>query len=335
MTGTVGGRVFDPDVAAWLRARAADPTAADLSIEGERAHARAVNDRARALLRHPARPAAEYDITLASPGGPVPARVYHPGPDGPRPTIVFFHGGGWIACGTNTHAQHARRLCVETDAVVVSVDYRLAPEHPFPAAFEDCLAATRRVAAHIAGFGGAPDRIVVAGDSAGGQLAASVAIACRDESLILAGQLLIVPATDLVGGYADDVLNARYPSRIENSQRYGLTTAGMAGFVRNYGVDPTACDWRASPLCAEDLTGVAPAIVYTSEFDVLRDEGAAYAQKLSDDGVQVVHRRWPTLAHGYFSLGGVSAAAELAARTAARDLKALLAGDDPSLITAP
>ena len=329
MSGTVGGRVFDPDVAAWLRARAADPTAADLSVEGERAHSRAVNDRARALLRHPARPAAEYDITLAYPDGPVSARVYHPGTGGLHPTIVYFHGGGWIAGGTDTHAQHARRLCVETASVVVSVDYRLAPEHTFPAAFEDCVAATRHVAAHIAGFGGAPDRIVVAGDSAGGQLAASVAIACRNESLPLAAQLLIVPATDLAGGYADDALNARHPSRIENSRGYGLTTAGMAGFVRRYGVDPSACDWRASPLCAPDLTGVAPAIVYTAGFDVLRDEGAAYARRLSEDGVRVVQREWPTLNHGYFSLGGVSATAERAARTAGRDLNALLSGYVP------
>ncbi|ROO85717.1 acetyl esterase [Actinocorallia herbida] len=314
--------VFDPDIAAWLAARAADPTAADTGIDGVRAHSRAVNDRARALLEAPAVPAAESAIVLDTEAGTLPARLLRPGVQGPCPTIVYLHGGGWIAGGTDTHAQHVRRLCVEASAVVVSVDYRLAPEHVFPAAFDDALAATRWAHAHLAELGGDPARVVVAGDSAGAQLAASAALACRDTATPLAAQLLIVPVTDLLGGYTDHEVNALYPSRA--LEGYGLTTPAMADFTRAYGVDPAAPDWRSSPLRAADLSGAAPAVVHTAGFDPLRDEGAAYARRLTASGVRVIERRWPTLNHGYFSLGGVSAAAETAARTAARDLTDLL-----------
>jgi acetyl esterase len=214
-----------------------------------------------------------------------------------------------------------RRLAVESGAAVIGVDYRLAPEHPFPAAFDDCLAATL----HLAGTRTGP--LAVAGDSAGGQLAASVALACRDLGVRLAGQLLVVPVTDVTGGYADPDVNARYPSRAERAGGYGLTMAGMRWFAELYRPPGRGDDRRVSPLRAADLAGVAPAAVHTAGFDPLRDEGAAYAAALDAAGVPVVHRDWPTLNHGFFGLGGVSATAAQAASQAAADLRSLLQRD--------
>jgi acetyl esterase len=311
-----GGTRFDPDIAEWIRQRALDPTAADASVEGVRIHARAVNERSRGLLKDPPVPAAERDIVLETAGGPVPARVTEPATRFTDATIMFFHGGGWIAGDMRTHLQHMRRLAVETGSTVVGVDYRLAPEHPFPAAFDDCLAATLHVAGTAAG------RTAVAGDSAGGQLAASVALACRDREVPLAAQLLVVPVTDVAGGYADPGVNARHPSRREREDGYGLTLVGMRRFAELYA--PPGDDWRVSPLRAADLAGVAPAAVHTAGFDPLRDEGGAYAAALRAAGVPVVHREWPALNHGFFGLGGVSATADRAARQAAADLRGLL-----------
>ncbi|NVI87703.1 alpha/beta hydrolase [Actinomadura sp. BRA 177] len=306
----------DPDIAEWLRQRALDPTAADASVAGARIHARAVNERSRGLLQDPPVPAAERDIVLETAGGSVPVRVTEPATRFTDATIMFFHGGGWIAGDLDTHLQHMRRLAVETGSTVVGVDYRLAPEHPYPAAFDDCLAATLHVAGASAG------RLAVAGDSAGGQLAASVALACRDQGIPLAAQLLVVPVTDVMGGYADSAVNARYPSRQERADGYGLTLAGMRWFADLYTAPGDA--WQVSPLRAPDLAGVAPAAVHTAGFDPLRDEGNAYAAALRAAGVPVVHREWPTLNHGFFGLGGVSATAEEAARQAAADLRGLL-----------
>jgi acetyl esterase len=317
---------FDPDIAEWLRRRALDPTAADASVAGARTHARAVNERSRGLLQDPPVPAAERDTVLETAGGPVPVRVTEPAARRTDATIMFFHGGGWIAGDLDTHLQHMRRLAAETGSTVVGVDYRLAPEHPYPAAFDDCLAATLHVAGAPAG------RLAVAGDSAGGQLAASVALACRDQGIPLAAQLLVVPVTDVLGGYADAGVNARYPSRQERAEGYGLTLAGMRWFAGLYASPGDG--WQVSPLRAPDLAGVAPAAVHTAGFDPLRDEGNAYAAALRAAGVPVVHREWPTLNHGFFGLGGVSATAERAARQAAADLRGLLAtGQDATAAT--
>lgn len=305
---------FDPDIAEWLRRRSLDPTAADTTVAGARRHSLAVNARSWRLLADPPVPAAEREITL----GTVPAVVVEPATRFTDAVIVFCHGGGWIAGDLRTHRQHMRRLAVETGSTVVGAGYRLAPEHPFPAAFEDCLAVTEHVAAT------SPGRTAVAGDSAGGQLAASVAIACRDRGVPLAAQLLIVPVTDAAGGYADPDVNARYPSRAERAEGYGLTLAGMRWFSELYGPPDGGEGWQVSPLRAPDLAGVAPAVVCTSGFDVLRDEGDAYAAALRAAGVPVVHRAWPTLNHGFFGLGGVSATADRAARQAAADLRAVL-----------
>ncbi|WP_165978675.1 alpha/beta hydrolase [Actinomadura darangshiensis] len=306
--------MFDADIAEWLAQRSLDPTAADTTVAGARRHSLAVNARSLALLPDPPVPAAEHEVTLGS----VPAVVIEPATRFTDATIVYFHGGGWIAGDLRTHRQHMRRLAVETGSTVVAAGYRLAPEHPFPAAFDDCLAVTLHVA------GASPGRTAVAGDSAGGQLAASAAIACRDLDVPLAAQLLVVPVTDVAGGYAGPGVNARYPSRAERAEGYGLTLAGMQRFSELYGPPGGGEGWQVSPLRAGDLGGVAPAVVHTSGYDLLRDEGDAYAEALRAAGVPVVHRRWPTLNHGFFGLGGVSAAADRAVRQATADLRTVL-----------
>jgi acetyl esterase len=326
------GAEFDVDVARWLRDRASDPTAADLSTEGARRHSRAVSARARALRNGAPTAASETEIQIDTPNGLIGARVYRPLGSGPFDTVVYFHGGGWVLGDLDTHGQHAERLCVEARAVVVSVDYRLAPEHPFPGAFDDSLAATQWAGEHLSELGG-DTRLVVAGDSAGAQLAASVALACRHGGPALSAQLLIVPVTDLRGGYEDAESNAAYPSRTENAAGYGLTIDGMANFTRLYGVDPARPDWRSSPLCAEDVTGAPPAVMHLCGFDPLRDEGIAYATRLRAAGVPVLLRTWPTLNHGYFGLGGVSIVVDQAVAQASRDLLTHLADESRDRVT--
>ncbi len=163
--------------------------------------------------------------------GPLAARVYRLSHQ-TSPTVVFFHGGGWVAGDLETHDRQARLLTIETGAVVVSVDYRRPPETRFPGAFEDGFAAVRDVIARIAEFGGDAARVGVAGDSAGGNLAATVAIACRDAGINLAAQLLVYPVTDVAGNYADLSENARFPSRTENAEGYFLSRAVMEWFAR-------------------------------------------------------------------------------------------------------
>jgi acetyl esterase len=260
-------------------------------------------------LRDPATPAAvasTEDITIPGPAGAIPARIYRPEADGAVPTVVFFHGGGFVIGDIETHDDQARLLCRDVGAVVVSVDYRLAPEHPFPAGFEDCLAATQWAAAQIATLGGDPDRLVVGGDSAGGNLSAAVALATRETGPTLAAQFLIYPGVDFV-------LDADYPSRVDNAEGYLLTADDMLWFRGHYlpeGIDLE--DPRASPIHATDLAGAPPAIIGTAEFDPLRDEGEAYAKALADAGVDVRLQRYDGLIHGFYGLGVHSAAAAAA-----------------------
>ena len=185
-------------------------------------------------------------------------------------------------------------LAIETGAVVVSVDYRRPPEVRFPGAFEDAFAATRDVVARIAEFGGDVARVGVAGDSAGGNLAASTAIACRDAGIKLSAQLLVYPVTDVFGNFADTQENARFPSRSENAEGYFLSRAVMEWFCGHYLADTAdGTDWRVSPLRAKNLAGLAPAVVTTAWFDPLRDEGKAYAEALKAAGVPTSYYRWP------------------------------------------
>ena len=264
------------------------------------------------------------DIKVKGGAGPLDARVYRVGPT-PAPTVVFFHGGGWVAGDLETHDRQARNLAVETGAIVISVDYRRPPEVRFPGAFEDALAATQDVIARIAEFGGDSARVGVAGDSAGGNLAATTAIACRDAGIKLAAQLLVYPVTDVLGNFADAKENARFPSRAENADGYFLTRATMEWFCGHYLQDRAhGADWRVSPLRANNLARLAPAIVCTAWFDPLRDEGKAYAEALKAAGVPTSYYDGPGLIHGYFGLGEASETAKREAQRVRADFKALL-----------
>jgi acetyl esterase len=278
---------------------------------------------ARAAIAPP--PVADVkDITVKGAAGPLAARVYRNGQD-KSPTVVFFHGGGWVAGDLETHDRQARLLVIETGAVVVSVDYRRPPETRFPGAFEDAFASVRDIVKRIDQFGGDSNRVGLAGDSAGGNLAAAVAIACRDEGIALAGQLLVYPVIDAAGNYADPKENARYPSRSENAEGYFLSRAVMEWFAGHYlGDDKHGTDWRVSPLRARSLAGLAPAIVTTAWFDPLRDEGKAYADALKAAGVATKYHDGPGLIHGYFGLGEASETARKEAQRARADFKTLL-----------
>ncbi|HEY3791126.1 MAG TPA: alpha/beta hydrolase [Bradyrhizobium sp.] len=278
---------------------------------------------ARAAVPPP--PVAEVkDITVKGAAGPLAARVYR-NTHQKSPTVVFFHGGGWVAGDLETHDRQARLLVIETGAVVISVDYRRPPETRFPGAFEDAFSALRDVIARIAEFGGDTKRIGVSGDSAGGNLAATVAIACRDAGIKLAGQLLVYPVTDVAGNYADATENARYPSRAENAEGYFLSRAVMEWFAGHYLEDKNhGTDWRVSPMRAKNLAALAPAIVTTAWFDPLRDEGKAYADALAAAGVATRYYDGPGLIHGYFGLGEASEIARKEAQRARADFKILL-----------
>lgn len=316
---------MDPELAGWL---AATPLEADEDASIE--ESREISGRAHILAQqhlNPALiPASETDEQIDSPHGPLPIRVLRPAGSGPRPTVAYFHGGGWIAGTIDTHLGHARRICTQADMVVVSVGYRLAPEHPFPAAFEDAVFATDWIAGRTQELGGEPGTLILAGDSAGAQLAASVAIARRDAGQPVSAQLLLYPVTDVTGRYADPEVNAKYMSRRTTGNNFGLTLQGMVNFATNYVDEQSSADWRVSPMRAPDLTGVAPAVIHTATLDVLRTEGNFYGDALRRAGVRVISREWPTLNHSYFGFGGVSAVADSAAAQAAEDLRELLAG---------
>jgi acetyl esterase len=264
------------------------------------------------------------DIEVQGAAGKLAARLYRNG-GGRAPTVVFFHGGGWVAGDLETHDRQARNLVIETGAVVISVDYRRPPETRFPGAFEDAFAATRDVIARLSEFGGDLARVGVAGDSAGGNLAATTALACRDAGIKLAGQLLVYPVTDVVGGFADASENAKFPSRAENAEGYFLSRAVMQWFCGHYLTERAdGADWRVSPLRATSLAGVAPAVVTTAWFDPLRDEGHAYAKALQAAGVPVSYHSGEGLIHGYFGLGDASETARAEAQRARADFRLLL-----------
>lgn len=250
------------------------------------------------------------DGEVPGPSGPIPARIYRPaGPTGPVPTTVLFHGGGFVIGNIASHDDTARLLCRGTGGVVVSIEYRLAPEATYPAAPDDCEAATRYVLDRVEDYGGDPARVGVAGDSAGGNLAAVVAQRLRDEpgAHPLAAQLLWYPAVDM---NEDD--GTGYPSRAENAEGYLLTADDMRWFSGHYlPVGHDVHDAGASPLRGE-LADLPPAVVATAEFDPLRDEGEAYAAALEQAGDRVVARRYDGLIHGFAGMGVLSPACQAA-----------------------
>jgi acetyl esterase len=217
--------------------------------------------------------------------------------------VAFFHGGGWVIGDLDTHDNMARNVCRGSGSVVIAVDYRLAPEHPFPAAAQDAVAAARWVAGHLDELGG-DQRLAVAGDSAGGNLSAVVAQALHADGIPLAGQFLIYPAVDAQG---------EYPSRTENARGYFLEQPTMDWFYGHYaGAWDDAKDPRLSPLHHGSLTGLPPAVIITAEFDPLRDEGEAYGEALRAAGVPVQVQRYDGMIHGFFDMGGISPAAQAA-----------------------
>ncbi|UOE57424.1 alpha/beta hydrolase [Bacillus sp. CMF12] len=235
---------------------------------------------------------------IAGPGGEIPVRIYTPKGEGPFPALVYYHGGGWVIGDLETVEVPCRLLTNLANCVVISVNYRLAPEHKFPAAADDSYAAVKWVAENAASIGVDPSRIAVGGDSAGGNLAAVVALMARDKGEIsLAYQMLIYPVTN--HSYATE-------SYTENADGYLLTKDSMEWFWNHYllneedGKNP-----YASPLQAKDLSGLPPALVLTGEFDPLRDEGEAYAERLKEAGVQVETKRYDGMIHGFFWMPGV------------------------------
>ncbi|HEV7203090.1 MAG TPA: alpha/beta hydrolase [Jatrophihabitans sp.] len=321
---------LDPAIADWtVRVL---PGSEPATVEEARELARRQNAQALEALDPALVPASETDTEIPADGAApaIPIRVLRPADESgqvetrPVPTVVYFHGGGWMMGDLDTHLGHARRICAQVHAVVVSVGYRLAPEHRFPAAFDDSLRAANWAGERLAELGGT-DVLVLAGDSAGGQLAASVSIARRDAGLPVSAQLLLYPVTDVAGRYGDESVNAGYMSRISAYQRFGLTLETMATFAQAYVDEADSSDWRVSPKRASDLTGVAPAVIHTSTLDVLRTEGNFFGDDLRAAGVDVIAREHPSLNHSYFGLGGVSAVADAAAAQAADDLREILA----------
>jgi len=233
------------------------------------------------------------------PSGGVPVRIYTPHGAGPFPGIVYFHGGGFVIGDLETHDPLCRQISARTGAVVCAVDYRRAPEHPFPAAADDALAAARWFMAHAADAGVDRDRLFVMGDSAGGTLATVTALELRDQlGPQLRGQILVYPITDHV--------DAGAASYTEFADGYGLTRDGMRWFLRHYAANPhDATDPRVCPVRMPTLRGLPPAFVVTAEYDVLRDEGERYAERLREDGVDVTFERAAGLHHGFIRLFGI------------------------------
>ena len=261
--------------------------------------------------------ASTEDRTVPGAQGPLRARVYRPGGEGPFPVVAFFHGGGFVIGDLDTHDNMARHVCRGANAIVVSVEYRLAPEHRFPAAAEDAVASARWLAGHRAEFGG-DGRFAVAGDSAGGNLSAIVAQRLTKEGVPLAGQLLIYPAVDVAGDY---------PSRTENGDGYFLDQPLMEWFLGHYaGPSADPADPLLSPLHG-DLSGLPPAIIVTAEFDPLRDEGEAYGKALEAAGGSADVRRCAGMIHGFFDMGAFSPAARAAVEECCGLFGALLAAD--------
>jgi acetyl esterase len=278
--------------------------------------------RERRTYTQPAAPAVAQvrDLMAETPQGTLALRLYRPIASENRtrlPALVYFHGGGWVIGDLDTHDTLCRQLANGSGCAVIAVDYRLAPEHPFPAAGHDCLAATYWVRDHGAQLGIDAARLAVGGDSAGGNLAAVVAIAAREAGdLHLACQLLIYPATD----------NRRTaPSHASNGEGYLLTRDTIAYFHDHYIPNPAGdLDWRASPLLHPDLSKLPPALILTAGYDPLRDEGLMYSQRLSEAGNQASHICFERQIHGFITMGKVIDEANTAVLLCAAQLRAAL-----------
>ncbi len=270
-----------------------------------------------ALLAGPAdEPVPTEDRSVPGPGGPIPVRVYRPAAEGPLPVVVYFHGGGFVIGDLDTHDASCHRLAAGVPAVVVSVDYRLAPEHPFPAAVEDCDAATRWVSAHAAELGADPGRLAVAGDSAGGNLAAVTAVMARDRhGPAIAAQLLLYP---VIAADFDTESYRACASGFYNSRE------AMVWYWDQYVPDTTDRTHPYASPARADLTGLPAAVVITAGYDPPRSEGDQYAESLAAAGVPTVHRCYEGAIHGFMTMPNLALGARARDETW-RELGALLA----------
>ena len=310
---------LDPDAAFVFKAfqEAGRPAYETLSPEEAREYYRQAR-----FVSNPEPPELKSVAPLAIPAahGSIPARIYTPNKlrqtDGLAPCLVFFHGGGWVIGDLDTHDVVCRKLADEGQLIVISIDYRRAPEHKFPAAVDDAIAATAWIATHAKEFGIDASRLVVGGDSAGGNLATVVAIAARDgNGPAISGQVLIYPATDFT---------MAQPSHSEPETSI-LLTHSVVRWFRDHYLNGTADvhDWRASPALAGTLVGLPPAYVLTAGADPLRDEGDDYARRLEQAGVAVTYRTFPGQFHGFFTMGKLLQQANVAASEIGTWLRAL------------
>jgi acetyl esterase len=282
---------LDPEVAVILNALESTPLMESLSVAALRASLACPPLERRTAVGE------VIDLDVPLPGRTLAARLYRPEERHSEGLTVFFHGGGFVIGNLDTHDHVCRDLCAGSGAAVIALDYRLAPEHPFPAAVDDCLDAVRWIAQHADALSFDAARMIVAGDSAGGNLAAVTALRIRDEGgPPLRGQMLVYPVT----GYHTPPTR----SYIDNQSGYSLTRAAMIRFWRDYLADERdSAHAHACPLLASSLSGLPPALVVTAEFDPLRDEGEAYAHRLLDAGVPVTLWRYEGLIHGFFRMG--------------------------------
>jgi acetyl esterase len=314
---------LDPQARAVLErlARAKLPSYAEIGAPA----ARALYRETRASLSAPPQEVAHVeDLRAQGPAGDISLRLYRPLGTGSMeklPALVYFHGGGWTIGDLDTHDVPCRELANRARCVVIAVDYRLAPEHKFPAAVDDALAATRWVVREAATLDIDGDRTAVGGDSAGGNLAAVVALEFRDAGgPPLTMQMLFYPATDMA---------ADTPSHAKFAEGHVLTRESILWFIGNYLRGPAdAADWRASPLKAHSLAGMPEAYVMTAGFDPLCDEGRAYAERLEAARVKVTYECYGGQIHGFITMGGAIAAAHHAIYRAAQALRAAFAREE-------
>ena len=293
----VDGRTLHPEYAAMLALDDLTQRSDFTPFGAAKARARVAREVGTVNIPGPA--VDSEDVEIASPAGPIPARLYvPPGVAAPSPAVVYLHGGGWVTCSVATHDSLCRRLAHAARCRVISIEYRLGPEHPFPAAVDDALAATRFTLAHAAELGMDATRIAVAGDSAGGNLSAVVALRTRHDERRPALQVLIYPAVDMTCGTRSYSLFA---------ERYFLTRRMVDWFVRHYVGGGDVRDPRISPLLDPEVSGV-PALIYTAGFDVLRDEGLAYAERLKSAGTRVTYREFSDAIHGFVCMTAVNPA---------------------------